>query len=111
MPTIHFNRYYRYPDLTQLLHAYAEEYPHLVKIESIGNSYEGRDIWVLTVTNFATGPDTEKPAFWVDGNIHAVDISTSTTATSHATGSRKTNSAAQALTLSRKGNRKYRCPP
>ncbi|NUM46762.1 MAG: carboxypeptidase [Anaerolineales bacterium] len=83
MPTIHFNRYYRYPELTTLLHAYAEEYPHLVKIESIGKSYEGRDIWVLTITHFATGPDTEKPAFWVDGNIHATEVSTSTACLYH----------------------------
>ncbi len=78
MPQVRFDTYYRYNELTHILHAYAEEYPHLVRIESIGKSYEGRDIWLLTVTNFATGGAEEKPALWVDGNIHASEVSPST---------------------------------
>lgn len=77
MPQVRFDTYYRYDELTRILHAFAEEYPHLVRIESIGKSYEGRDIWLLTVTNFATGPADEKPALWVDGNIHASEVSPS----------------------------------
>jgi murein tripeptide amidase MpaA len=77
MPQVRFDTYYRYDELTRILHAYAEEYPQLVRIESIGKSYEGRDIWLLTVTNFATGAAEEKPALWVDGNIHASEVSPS----------------------------------
>ena len=77
MPQVRFDTYYRYDELTRILHAFAEEYPNLVRIESIGRSYEGRDIWLLTVTNFATGPAEEKPALWVDGNIHASEVSPS----------------------------------
>jgi murein tripeptide amidase MpaA len=77
MPHVRFDTYYRYDELTRILHAFAEEYPHLVRIESIGKSHEGRDIWLLTVTNFATGPAEEKPALWVDGNIHASEVSPS----------------------------------
>ncbi|MDP6040490.1 MAG: M14 family metallopeptidase, partial [Candidatus Latescibacteria bacterium] len=77
MPNIQFDRYYRYDDLTRLLHTYAEENPNLVKIHSIGQSHEGRDIWLLTVTNSDTGPAEEKPALWVDGNIHATEVSAS----------------------------------
>jgi murein tripeptide amidase MpaA len=78
MPEVRFDTYYRYDGLTRILHAYAKEYPHLVQIQSIGKSYEGRDIWLLTVTNRATGVDNEKPALWVDGNIHASEVSAST---------------------------------
>ncbi len=77
MPDIQFDRYYRYEDLTRLLHAYAQEYPDFVTVESIGKSYEGRDIWLATITNSATGPHHEKPALWVDGNIHATEVSPS----------------------------------
>ena len=71
MPDIQFDTFYRYDDLTRILKAFADEYPQLVQVASIGKSYEGRDIWLATVTNTATGPAEEKPAFWVDGNIHA----------------------------------------
>jgi murein tripeptide amidase MpaA len=79
MDTIRFDTFYRYDDLTHHLHAYAEAYPDLVRVESMGKSHEGRDIWVATVTNTATGSDREKPALWVDGNIHATEVSPSTT--------------------------------
>lgn len=77
MPDVQFDKYYRYADLTRILHEYAEEFPQLVHIESIGKSYEGRDIWLMSVTSFATGVDREKPALWVDGNIHATEIAPS----------------------------------
>ena len=77
MPDVQFDRYYRYDDLTQILQAFAAEYPALVTLESLGPSYEGRDIWLVTITNNETGPATEKPAFWVDGNIHASEVSAS----------------------------------
>ncbi len=77
MPDVRFDKFYRYEDLTRILHAYAKEFPQLVSIESIGKSYEGRDIWLLTLTCFATGSDKEKPALWVDGNIHATELAPS----------------------------------
>ena len=77
MPTIAFDRFYRYAELTAILKALAVEHLDLVAIESIGKSFEDRDIWVLTVTNFTTGPAAEKPAFWVDGNIHSTEVAAS----------------------------------
>lgn len=77
MPAIKFDHYYRYDELTSLLQAFAQENPDLAKIESIGKSHEGRDVWLLTVTNFKSGPDLEKPALWVDGNIHASELAAS----------------------------------
>jgi murein tripeptide amidase MpaA len=77
MPDVQFKTYYRYDGLTSILKGYAEEYPQFVRLESIGKSYEGRDIWVATVTNFKTGEDKHKPAFWVDGNIHATEVAPS----------------------------------
>jgi murein tripeptide amidase MpaA len=77
MPSITFDRFYRYAELSALLQAYANEFAHLLRLSSIGKSHEGREIWLLTVTNFATGPDTEKPAVWIDGNIHAVEVTAS----------------------------------
>ncbi|MEO7010142.1 MAG: M14 family metallopeptidase [Caldimonas sp.] len=78
-PTPRFDTFYKYEELSRLLFAYAEAHPALVSVASIGKSYEGRDIWVAIVTNIATGPDTEKPAFWADGNIHAAELTASTT--------------------------------
>ena len=77
MPAIAHDRFYRYAELTEILHAFAREHPDLVSIESIGSSHEGRDIFVLTVTNTKSGRAAEKPAFWVDGNIHSTEVAAS----------------------------------
>jgi len=74
MLPIRFDTYYRYPDLTRLLHDLAADYPQLLRVESGGRSFEGRDIWIATITNFATGADSERPGLWVDGNIHATEV-------------------------------------
>ena len=58
MPSVRFDRFYRYQELTELLRSFAEEHPKLVGLESIGRSHEGRDIWVLTVSNRSTGDVT-----------------------------------------------------
>src|ERR671931_53017 len=74
MPTIDFTRYYRYDELTDALRSFAEEHPQLATLSSIGKSYAEREIWCLTLTNSATGPAEEKPAFWLDGNLHATEV-------------------------------------
>ena len=78
-----FDKYYRYEELTQLLRQYARRYPKLLRLQSIGRSHEGRDVWLMTATNFASGPDTEKPAVWVDGNLHASELAASAAALYH----------------------------
>ena len=77
-PTPRFDTFYRHDALTRLLFDYADAHPGLISVASIGKSFEGRDIWVATVTNTATGPAGEKPAFWADGNIHAAELTAST---------------------------------
>ncbi|MER3462699.1 MAG: carboxypeptidase [Armatimonadota bacterium] len=74
MPELDLSRFYLYDELTAYLQAVAAEYPHLARLESIGKSYQGRDIWVMTLTRFATGGDLEKPAYWIDANIHAGEV-------------------------------------
>ncbi len=77
MPAIPYDRYPRYDELTEWLDGFAAEFPDLVRKQSIGRSYEGRDLWLLTVTNHAVGVADEKPAIWIDGNIHASEVTAS----------------------------------
>jgi len=78
LPNPQFDRFYRHDELTQLLREYAAAAPSLVALRSIGQSHEGRDIWMLVLTQQATGADADKPGFWVDGNIHAAELTAST---------------------------------
>jgi hypothetical protein len=77
MPTVQFDRPYPYADLTRILQDYAAEFPQLLRLDSMGQSYEGRELWVMHITNWATGSDRDKPALWIDGNIHASELAAS----------------------------------
>src|SRR5438094_6994427 len=72
--------YYTYDVLTKLLHDLVEAYPQLAQLESIGKSLEGRELWLVTLTNQEMGPAIEKPAYWIDGNTHADEVTGSTVA-------------------------------
>ena len=54
---------------------WAAKYPDLVELYSVGQSFEGREIWQITITNKKTGKDTDKPAFFLEGGRHAGEIS------------------------------------
>lgn len=73
LPALPFDHFMPYEEFTRLLHDWAAARPGLVKLESLGRSVEGRDVWFLTLTNPATGPASTKPALLVDGNMHAVE--------------------------------------
>ena len=74
---LRFDRFYRYEELSAILRGFAQRKPALFSVESIGTSHEGRAIPVVTVTNAATGPAEHKPAMWIDGNIHAAELTAS----------------------------------
>ena len=69
-----FNRYFDFAELTALLEGYAERFPDLCRLESIGTSHEGRSIALVTLTNFKSGPAESKPALWADANLHATEV-------------------------------------
>lgn len=72
--TYSFDRYLRYDELTSWLHQMAAAHPAVLSVQSYGHSYEGRDLWLATVTDTATGAHDTKPAHWVDANIHSVEV-------------------------------------
>ena len=71
---LRFDRYYTYDEVNEALRALNKAYPKLTRMELVGKSDEGRDIWSLTVSNPATGPEQDKPGVYVDGNIHGNEV-------------------------------------
>jgi len=80
VPTLDLTKYHTYDELTAYLHAVAAEYPSLARLGSIGRTREGRELWVMTLTRHDTGPDLEKPGYWIDANIHAGEVTGGATA-------------------------------
>jgi murein tripeptide amidase MpaA len=72
--TFQFDHYYRYDELALFLQTAVQEYPHLARLESIGMSYEGRNIWLLELSNHGVGEAAQKPAMYIEGNMHAGEV-------------------------------------
>lgn len=71
---IAWNRYYSSEGLWDWMKKIAAAHPDLAKVESIGKSVEGREMLTLTITDFSAGKDIDKPAMWIDGNIHSNEV-------------------------------------
>jgi hypothetical protein len=71
---VSWNRYYTYEGINEIMEKIAKAHPDLTRLESIGKSYEGRDIYLLTVSDFKNGDPDRKPAMYIDGNIHSNEI-------------------------------------
>jgi len=69
-----FKHYHKYGEVTDFLKAWAKSYPDLVDLYSVGRSFEGREIWQVTITNKKTGKDTDKPAMFLEGNRHSGEV-------------------------------------
>jgi hypothetical protein len=70
-------RYLRYDEITRTVRAWAEAHPSFVRLESLGATPEGRELWLLTI---GPEPDRVRPAAWVDGNMHASEVAGSSVA-------------------------------
>jgi murein tripeptide amidase MpaA len=78
--TTDFNRYFSNDEVASVLNGWAKDFPHLANVTDLGVSHEGRAIPLLTLTNGNTGADEDKPAIWIDANIHATEVAGTTVA-------------------------------
>jgi len=78
LPAIKFDSYYLYTELTEHLQQLAAAAPEFVRLHSLYTTVEGRQEWLVEVSDFATGPAEEKPGYLVHANVHAVEVSGTT---------------------------------
>lgn len=71
---VDWNRYYTAGETEQILQEFNRRFPDLTELTSIGESIFGRPLWVMEVTSEATGPASDKPALYLDGGIHAGEL-------------------------------------
>ncbi len=72
---IDFAHYHTYDETVSLLKAWASKHPDLVDLYTVGQSFEGRDIWQITIANKKGSKHTDRPAFFIEGGRHAGEIS------------------------------------
>ncbi len=75
--TFCYNHYFTYEELSANLQGLVSAYPSLMSLEVNCVTKEGRNQYVAILTNKNTGDSMDKPAFYLDGNIHAGEVTSS----------------------------------
>jgi murein tripeptide amidase MpaA len=74
MSTWSIDGYLNYEQLTERLEQLADDYQDILRLDTLGRSHAGREIWLVILTDFASGDDRHKPAMWLDANIHSAEL-------------------------------------
>ncbi len=69
-----FNRYYDWKEMEAALKQLEKAYPKFLKLRSAGQSYQGRELWYMTINNPDTGKEEDKCAMYMDANIHGNEV-------------------------------------
>ena len=75
MPPAPFKSFMAYDAVTDYLDSLAIARPKLCRLESLGQSRQGREIHLITVTDFETCTPEDRPGYLIHGNIHAGEVS------------------------------------
>lgn len=65
-----YQGYYNYAAMTDRLQSLSLKYSHICRLASIGQSVEGRELWVMRITTNPSSDVPGKPRFKYVGNIH-----------------------------------------
>ena len=77
--TFTYDHYYLYDEMTENLKYFARNYRGLVYLQSLCETSQKRQVFMVILTNSAIGSFLEKPAVYIDGNIHAGEVASSMT--------------------------------
>ena len=75
--TFKYDHYYKYDEIKGNLEYFVKNYPDLISVETNCVTEEGRSQFAVTLTNKKTGEALSKPGWYLDGNIHAGEVTSS----------------------------------
>ncbi len=71
---IDFNRWHDIPELKSDLQRLERAFPKFLKYSSVGQSYKGREMMLMTINNPDTGLEMDKSAIYIEANVHGNEI-------------------------------------
>ena len=75
IPELPFRAFFTYQEVTDFVNSLADTRSDICRLSSLGVSREGREIHLLTITNYSNGAPADKPGYLIHGNIHATELS------------------------------------
>ncbi len=69
-----FQHYHTSEEIEWWMRKWAADHPGIFELYQVGETFGGRPVWQVTLTNKATGRDTDKPAAFFEGGRHSGEI-------------------------------------
>ncbi|MEK9501670.1 M14 family metallopeptidase [Gaopeijia maritima] len=69
-----WDRWLDHEEIGERMELMADTWPEFLSMSTIGDSYGGRELWLMTMNNPDTGPAEGKAAMWIEANIHGNEI-------------------------------------
>nr|XP_045606806.1 carboxypeptidase D-like isoform X3 [Procambarus clarkii] len=66
--------YHHYPDLEAFMRKFAKKYPNLARLYSIGSSVQGRELYVMEISDNPGIHEPGEPEFKYIGNMHGNEV-------------------------------------
>ncbi|MDR0845052.1 MAG: hypothetical protein LBN71_07510, partial [Tannerella sp.] len=79
-PQLTFDKFHTVDVIYYHMERFAKQYPDLVELYEIAQSYEGRPILQMTINNKKTGKATDKPAAFFEANRHSGEVTSAESA-------------------------------
>lgn len=68
------NKFFDFERMEETLKRWANENPDRCRLQVIGVSHRGRNVYALEVSNFKTGDADNRPGFYIESCIHAEEV-------------------------------------
>ncbi|UCC25615.1 MAG: hypothetical protein JSU98_00700 [Gemmatimonadales bacterium] len=69
-----WDRWLDHDEIGERMQLMAETWPEFLSLQSLGQSYGGREMWLMTINNPATGSELEKAGMFIEANVHGNEI-------------------------------------
>lgn len=80
MRDLKFDGFYRYDEMSAFLEEAQEKYQSLMELKTLTKTSEGRNVFLVEITNNDTGAAEDKGAYYVQAGVHAVEAAGTTAA-------------------------------
>jgi len=69
-----WDRWLDHDEVGERMQLMARTWPKFLTLSSMGDSYGGRELWVMTINNPDTGPEMSKAGIFIEANVHGNEI-------------------------------------
>jgi len=69
-----WDRWLSHEEIGQRMELLAKTWPRFLTFSSMGTSYGGRELWLMTINNPDTGPELGKAGMYIEADVHGNEV-------------------------------------